>query len=139
MSETWAPVTVSHKDGFISPNKAIKSIRLPSHFPPNHPEFYKILEKDISHLLKLDIVPFWSTIVYNETILSHITSFLNSTTLDNNKINKIHLRLIARILLAPDEDDGNAIKVAFGSLDPITKWKQHIQPLAKLYMLMVCA
>lgn len=132
----WASITVSHKDGFISQNKSIKSLQLPSQFPPDQPEFYNILEKDISHLLKIDAVPFWSTVVYNDSILAHIISFLNSIRF-NNKINKLLLRLISRILLAPDEDDGVAIKAAFGSIDPITKWKQHIEPLAKPQILMV--
>jgi len=130
-------ISSSHLTGFISQSKCI-DLQLPLLFPNiNYPDFYEQLERDLLYLLRLDVVPFWSTCIYNSSIFSHLVAFLKADPpLNQPEISKLELRLLMRVYCAEDEDHGVAIQAAFGREDAVRSWMKAVKGMMNLSLLM---
>lgn len=129
----WNPIR-KQEDGFISAQRSI-DIPFPSKYYPFSQDMAHIFQNDLSYILKLDIVPFWSTLVHNPLLSTLLLSILSSTAdpIDQDTM-CLELRVLCRIYAAPDQDGFTS---AFGCSDPIERWKACSSKFHSLPVLLV--
>jgi hypothetical protein len=133
----WKPIQQA-SDGFLSTLSCIHSISLPA-FHPSSPgveevePFSKKISDDLDHILKLDIIPFWSTLVFNPSLSAHILSFLK-TDGTSEQAGRVFC-LLCRIYNAVDKEGFGA---TFGSTDAVGRWKESSLVFFSVPVLMVC-
>ena len=127
----WKPIQQA-SDGFLSSLSCIHSISLPT-FHPTTPEIDVHCQQLLDYILKLDIIPFWSTLVFSPTLSPYILSYLQTDGMSDQA--GTVFRLLCRIYNAVDEEGFGA---TFGSADAIGRWKESSLAFFSLPVLMVC-